>query len=149
MGKGLIKKLNILNVTFLMMLCLVLSSNLAFSNVLTADEIEQTIVNTVTAELKRKGYDDVSVNILNMPSIIFDSTSSFFKVMVSKGNNGLNQREFRQVRIFKNGMPIKTFGVPLEIKAYKYVLCANDIISKESPISYNNVYIKRVDVSKF
>lgn len=149
MGKGFIKKIKILNITFLIMLCLILSSNVSFSTTLTVDDIEKQIIMTVTNELKTKGYEDVKVDVLNMPILSLYSKNSVFKVVVSKGNNGLNQREFRQVRILKNGMPVKTFGVPVEIKAYRYVLCANDTITKESPISYNNVYIKRVNVSKF
>lgn len=149
MGKGFIKKLNILNLIFLMMLSFALSSNILFANTLTVDDIEKQIIMTVTNELKLKGYEDVNVSVLNMPILSLYSKNGVYKVVVSKGNNGLNQREFRQVRILKNGMPVKTFGVPLEIKAYKYVLCANDTITKESPISYNNVYVKRVNVSKF
>lgn len=149
MGKGFIKKLNILNLIFLMMLSFALSSNILFANTLTVDNIEKQIIMTVTNELKLKGYEDVNVSVLNMPILSLYSKNGVYKVVVSKGNNGLNQREFRQVRILKNGMPVKTFGVPLEIKAYKYVLCANDTIRKESPISYNNVYVKRVNVSKF
>ena len=149
MGKGFIKKLNILNLIFLMMLSFALSSNILFANTLTVDDIEKQIIMTVTNELKLKGYEDVNVSVLNMPILSLYSKNGVYKVVVSKGNNGLNQREFRQVRILKNGMPVKTFGVPLEIKAYKYVLCANDTIRKESPISYNNVYVKRVNVSKF
>lgn len=149
MGKRFIKKLNTLNITFLMMLCFALSSNISFANTLTVDDIEKQVVSSVVRELNAKGYEDVTVGVLNMPILSLYSKNGTFKVVVSKGNNGLNQREFRQVRILKNGMPVKTFGVPLEIKAYKYVLCANDTITKESPISYNNVYIKRVNVSKF
>lgn len=148
MGKGFVKKLNILNLTFFMMLSFALSSNILFANTLTIDDIEKQIIMTVTHELKSKGYEDVNISVLNMPILSLYSKNGAFKVVVSKGNNGLNQREFRQIRILKNGMPVKTFGVPLEIKAYKYVLCANDTITKESPISYNNVYIKRVNVSK-
>lgn len=149
MGKGFIKKLNTLNITFLMMLCFALSSNISFANTLTVDDIEKQVVSSVVRELNAKGYEDVTVGVLNMPILSLYSKNGTFKVVVSKGNNGLNQREFRQVRILKNGMPVKTFGIPLEIKAYKYVLCANDTITKESPISYNNVYVKRVNVSKF
>ncbi len=140
-------KVNILVLT-IVMLYLLFSSHKCYSNSLTVDDIENKIILAVTKELQSKGYDDVKVDVLNMPLFSFYSANGIYKVEVSKGNNGLNQREFRQVRILKNGMPVKTFGVPLEIKAYKYVLCANDVITKESPISYNNVYIKRVNVSK-
>ena len=48
MGKGFVKKLNILNLTFLMMLSFALSSNILFANTLTVDDIEKQIIMTVT-----------------------------------------------------------------------------------------------------
>ena len=133
--------------TALIILTLALVQNIVCAQTLDAEHIKAEVVKAVEKDMISKGFTDVEVNVLGIPFASLELPDGQLKmVIVENHGSGYSKRCIKALRVYVNNALIRSFGVPLEIKAYTQALVATKEIGIGKSINASNVVLKKVEV---
>ena len=139
----MIKKLK----TALIILTFALVPCFANAQTLSADYIKSEVVKAVEKDMTSQGFTDVEVKVLGIPFQHLDLPEGKMKmVIVQNQGAAYSKRCIKALRVYVGNTLIRSFGVPLEIKAYKTALVATKEIGIGKSINSSNVVLKKVEV---
>lgn len=163
MARVLTKKFNInkidivqsLSEFFRFMICILLSLIVAVmvglksdaATLVSAEQIKGELLNQFGAQLKKQGYSDVEINIVNIPFQSLSVPDGKMVIKIADDGERIYPRQYKKIEILVNGAVSKVFGLQVELKAYKNVLVAKEAISKDASINSSNAEVKRIDVT--
>ncbi|MDD3593143.1 MAG: flagellar basal body P-ring formation chaperone FlgA [Candidatus Gastranaerophilales bacterium] len=118
-----------------------LSISPAFSAVLTKEYIQNTVLEQLSrqyeGEIVIKSMPLVSVTVPD-ERVIIETTCNF---------NSPSANKVAKVQIISNGITMRVFFVPIEVKNYKNVLVAVKNIAKDEPLTTFNTAIERRSIT--
>lgn len=131
----------------LILFSLVFVSNVSDAQTLSADYIQNEVVKAVTSDMVAKGFTDVEVKVLGIPFQSLDLPNGKFRmVIVENQGSGYSKRCIKALRVYVDNTMVRSFGVPLEIKAYKEALVATKEIGLGKAINSTNVVMQKIEV---
>lgn len=126
---------------------LVFSSLKANAVILKNSDIKSAIEKQVAETYKKYTDADVSINVATLPFKDLNIPEGNVSYKIESFSNKFMARELEKVSLYVNGKYIKTFNAPIVAKAYENVLVAADFININQPITFENVTIKKIEVS--
>lgn len=133
--------------TALIILTLIFAQNNTFAQTLDAEYIAKEVIKTVENDMQRKGFSDIEVKVLGIPFKSIELPEGNLNMVIVENNgSGYSKRCIKALRIYVNNALIRSFGVPLEVKAYKEALVATKEIGIGKSINASNVILKKVEV---
>ena len=133
--------------TALIILVMAIAQNFVFAQNLDAQYIENEVVKAVKKDMYSKGFSDVEVKVLGVPFKSLELPEGQLEMrIVETPGSGYSKRCIKPLRVYVNNSLIRSFGVPLEIKAYKEALVATKEIGIGKSINSSNVILKKVEV---
>lgn len=131
----------------LILLTLAIAQNHVIAQTLDAEHIKAEVVKAVETDMVNKGFTDVDVKVLGIPFSSLELPDGQLKmVIVENHGSGYSKRCIKALRVYVNNSLIRSFGVPLEVKAYKEALVATKEIGIGKSINASNVVLKKVEV---
>lgn len=131
----------------LIILGLALMQNVVVAQTLDAEHIKEEVVKAVEKDMLNKGFTDIEVKVLGIPFTSLELPDGQLKmVIVENHGSGYSKRCIKALRVYVNNALIRSFGVPLEVKAYKEALVATKEIGIGKSINTSNVVLKKVEV---
>lgn len=97
-------------------------------------------------ELQLKGYNEVEVNILNIPIANFRLPDGQISLKINSNSNNLVGREYKKIDIYVNSKYQRSFGAPVEIKIFQNVLVAKEPIIKDTLLTSKNIELKKYNI---
>lgn len=121
-------------------------ANSCFAQVLTAEQFKTLVSAQAKKDLQKFDIDECEVTVGHLPIQSFTLPDG--KVTVELVSNGysMTAKEFKKVNIRVNGAYERTYYVPLETKAYKYVAVAKEVIQRDKIIPLQAVEFKKTDI---
>ena len=111
--------------TVFIILALVFAQNFVLAQTLDADYIETEVIKAVEKDMINKGFSDIDVKVLGIPFKSLELPDGQMRmVIVENHGSGYSKRCIKALRIYVNNTLVRSFGVPLEIKAYTQALVA-------------------------
>lgn len=133
--------------TVLILLTLSISTNCSIAQTLDSAHIQSEVIKAVEKDMQNKGFTDIEVKVLGMPFSSLELPDGQLKmVIVENHGSGYSKRCIKALRVYVNNCLIRSFGVPLEVKAYKEALVATKEIGIGKSINKSNVIMKKVEV---
>ena len=124
-----------------------LAQNIVCAQTLDAEHIQSEVIKAVEKDMMNKGFSDIEVKVLGIPFASLELPDGQLKmVIVENHGSGYSKRCIKALRVYVNNSLIRSFGVPLEIKAYKEALVATKEIGIGKAINTSNVVLKKVEV---
>lgn len=118
-----------------------------FAQTLTADKFKSIVAEQAKKDLQKFNLDDCVVTVGHLPVQSFPLPDGKVTVeIVSNGYQSLTAKEFKKVNIKVNGVYARTYYVPIETQAYKYVAVAKEMIQRDKIIPLQAVEFKKMDV---
>lgn len=118
-----------------------------FAQTLTADKFKTIVAEQAKKDLQKFNLDDCVVTVGHLPVQSFPLPDGKVTVeIVSNGYQSLTAKEFKKVNIKVNGVYARTYYVPIETQAYKYVAVAKEMIQRDKIIPLQAVEFKKMDV---
>lgn len=131
----------------LIVLAFALTQCCVCAQTLSADYVKGEVVKAVENDLTAQGFTDIDVKVLGVPFHSLDLPEGRFKmVIVQNQGSAYSKRCIKALRVYVGNSLIRSFGVPLEIKAYKTALVATKEIGIGKSINATNVILKKVEV---
>lgn len=117
-----------------------------FAQTLTIDQFKAIVSAQAKKDLQKYDVDECEVTVGHLPVQSLSLPDG--KVTVELVSNGysMTPKEFKKVNIKVNGVYARTYYVPLETKAYKYVAVAKEVIQRDKIIPLQAVEFKKMDV---
>ena len=114
---------------------------------LSAEIFKALVAAQAKKDLEKYDLDECEVTVGHLPIQSFNLPDGKVTVeLVSNGYNSLTAKEFKKVNIRVNNAYARTYYVPLETKAYKYVAVAKEVIQRDKIIPLQAVEFKKVDI---
>lgn len=114
---------------------------------LSAEKFKSLVAAQAKKDLEKYDLDECEVTVGHLPIQSFNLPDGKITVeLVSNGYNSLTAKEFKKVNIRVNNAYARTYYVPLETKAYKYVAVAKEVIQRDKIIPLQAVEFKKVDI---
>ncbi len=116
----------------------------------TSAELEKAVIEQVGKGLEKYELNDYEIKILNMP--VKSLTVPDGKITIktdSPTTKNLTSRSVVRTVVYVNGQYAKSIGIPIEIKAYRYVLTAKYEILRNEAITPNKLDWKKIDVANY
>lgn len=114
---------------------------------LSAEKFKALVAAQAKKDLEKYDLDECEVTVGHLPIQSFNLPDGKITVeLVSNGYNSLTAKEFKKVNIRVNNTYARTYYVPLETKAYKYVAVAKEVIQRDKIIPLQAVEFKKVDI---
>lgn len=133
--------------TALIILTFALVPCFANAQPLSADYIKSEVVKAVENDMSAKGFSDIEVKVLGIPFESLDLPEGQLRmVIVQNQGAAYSKRCIKALRVYVGNTLIRSFGVPLEIKAYKTALVTTKEIGIGKAINSSNVILKKVEV---
>lgn len=118
-----------------------------FAQTLSADKFKSIVSAQAKKDLQKYNLDDCEVTVGHLPLQSFELPDGKVSVeIVSNGYQSLSAKEFKKVNIKVNGNYARTYYVPLETKAFKYVAVAKEVIQRDKVIPLQAVEFKRMNI---
>lgn len=118
-----------------------------FAQTLSVEKFKSIVAAQAKKDLQKYNLDDCEVTVGHMPVQSFTLPDGKVTVeIVSNGYQSLTAKEFKKVNIKVNGAYARTYYVPLETKAFKYVAVAKEMIPRDKVIPLQAVEFKKMDV---
>lgn len=121
-------------------------TNVSDAQTVTADQFRVLVSTQAKKDLERYDLDDCEVTIGHVPVQSFEIPDGKISIEIVSNGQSLSPREFKKVNVKVNGIVSKTYYVPMETKAFKYVAVAKEMIQRDKVIPLQAVEFKRVDV---
>lgn len=133
--------------TALIILTFALVAPLVSAQTLSADYVKTEVVKAVENDLSAQGFSDIEVKVLGIPFQTLDLPEGKLKmVIVQNQGSTYSKRCTKALRVYVGNSLVRSFGVPLEIKAYKTALVATKDIGLGKAINAGNVVLQKVEV---
>lgn len=113
---------------------------------LSADQFKAIVSAQAKKDLQKYDIDECEVTVGHLPVQSFALPDGKVTVELVSNGNSMTPKEFKKVNIKVNGAYARTYYVPLETKAYKYVAVAKEVIQREKVIPLQAVEFKKMDV---
>lgn len=120
-----------------------------FAQTLSAEALKSLVAQQIKSDMKRYELDEIEVNVSNPAVQSFTLPDGKVSVTVTSNSNGLNPREYKKVNICVNKKIVQTAFVQAEVKAYKTVAVAREMIARDKAIPCQAVEMKKTDVLKY
>ena len=118
-----------------------------FAQVLPAEKFKSLVAAQAKKDLEKYDLDECDVTVGHIPIQSFNLPDGEVTVeIVSNGYNNMTAKEFKKVNIKVNNSYARTYYVPIETKAYKYVAVAKEVIARDKVIPLQSVEFKKVDI---
>ena len=129
------------------LICLISSfAQVVKAQSMVTDKLIPIIEAAQVKELKSRGYNDVSVDVLNIPIANLTLPEGTITVKVNNIQENFTAREYKKIDIFVNSKYQRSIGVPMEMKIFENVLVAKETIPRDSVISPKNAEWKKMDI---
>lgn len=129
------------------LIMVMMTSVKAEAQTLTVKQFENEISKQVIKTYKNYTDADLSVKILQVPFSTLNIKDGIVTYKVTSNNDKFMPRDVKKVEIFVNGKYERFMMIPVEVKAYKNVLVASEVINRESAITAMNTVMQRKEVS--
>lgn len=129
------------------LIIVMITSVKAEAQTLTIKQFENEVSKQVINTYKNYTDADLSVKILQVPFSSLNIKEGVVTYKVSSNNDKFMPRDVKKVEIFVNGKYERFMMIPVEVKAYKNVLVASDVINTGSAITAMNTVMQRREVS--
>ncbi len=131
----------------LILLTLAFSAKSAIAQELSADFVKSEVVAAVKRDLTAQGFSDIDVKVISVPFSKLELPDGRFSMQVVQIEGaGYSKRCIKPLRVYVGGRLIRSFGVPLDVTAYKPALVAAREIGMGQSINAANVVLKKVEV---
>lgn len=121
-------------------------TNICDAQTITADQFRNLVSTQAKKDLEKYDLDDCEVTVGHVPVQSFEIPDGKISIEIVSNGQSLSPREFKKVNVKVNGAIAKTYYVPMETKAFKYVAVAKEMIQRDKVIPLQAVEFKRVDV---
>lgn len=110
-------------------------------------EIKAEISKAVVENAAKYTDAELSATVLALPFKNITLPDGNVSFAISSCVDRFMARDLKKVNIYVNGKLARTFNVPTEVKAYKNVLVASDIIQRDKTLTQSVVYAKKMEVA--
>lgn len=118
-----------------------------FAQTLSAEKFKALVSAQAKKDLQKYQLDECEVIVGHLPVSSFTLPDGKVTVeIVSNGYQSVTAKEFKKVNIRVNGSYARTYYVPLETRAYKYVAVAKEVIQRDKIIPLQAVEFKKMDI---
>ena len=114
-------------------------TNICDAQTITADQFRARVSAQAKKDLEKYDLDDCEVTIGHVPVQSFEIPEGKISIEIVSNGQSLSPREFKKVNVKVNGTTSKTYYVPMETKAFKYVAVAKEMIQRDN--FYNLLYL--------
>lgn len=118
----------------------------ALAQTLSIEEFKSIVSAQAKEDLLKYNIDDCEVTVGQLPIQTMTLPDGKVTVEIVSNSNTISPREFKKININVNGVYARTYYAPLQIKAYKYVAVAKEVIQRDKIIPLHSVEFKKVDV---
>lgn len=114
---------------------------------LSADNFKAIVAKQVKKDLLKYDIDEAEVNVGHIPVASLSLPDGKVSVeLVSNAQNNITAREFKKININVNGKYVRSYYAPIEIKAYKHVAVAKELIQRDRMVPLQAVEFKRMNI---
>lgn len=117
-----------------------------FAQTLSAEKFKTLVQEQAKKDLQKYNLDECNVIAGHLPVESFTLPDGKVSVEIVNNEYGITAREFKKVNIRVNGAYARTYYVPLETQAYKYVAVAKEVIPRDKVIPLQAVEFKKTDI---
>src|SRR5574344_141456 len=118
-----------------------------FAQTLSAEKFKSLVVAQSKKDMQKYNLDDCEITVGHLPIDSFTLPDGKITVeIVNNGYQNLTSREYKKVNISVNKIYARTYYVPIETQAFKYVAVAKEVIQKDKIIPLQSVEFKKMDV---
>ncbi len=118
-----------------------------FAQTITAEKFKALVSAQAKKDLQKYNLDECEVTITHVPVQNFTIPDGKVTIeIVSNGYQNLTAKEFKKINVIVNGNYARTYYVPLETKAFKYVAVAKETIQRDKVIPLQSVEFKKMNV---
>ena len=136
----------IINLTLILILAL--SSLKANSATIMSDgEVRSVIAKQVNEQYKQYTDAQLNVAVVALPFQELTLPDGKINFVIESTANKFMARDLEKVSVYVNNKFIKTFNAPVVVKAYENVLVASCFINIETPLTSENVIVKKLEIS--
>ena len=129
-------------------LSLTLLSSQCQAQTLSSDKFKSLVAAQAKKDLEKYDIDDCEISVGHIPIQSFNLPDGNVSVeIVNNAYNNMSAKEFKKVNIKVNNVYARTYYVPVETRAYKYVAVAKEVIARDKVIPLQSVEFKKVDIS--
>lgn len=114
---------------------------------LTDNEINSDICKQVVESYKKYTDAELSANVIALPFKNLQLPDGKVTFEAKSMNDKFMARDLKKINVYVDDKLVKTFNVPVEVKAYQDVLVATGFIDRERTLNSGLVMVKRVEVS--
>lgn len=126
---------------------LALSPLMAQARTLNADEVKFDLIQQMTEDYKKYTDAELKITVIALPFQNLYLPDGKISMIISSSTDKFMPRDLKKVSVYVNEKLIKTFNVPVEIKAYKEVLVASQAIDREKLVNPSMITVKKVEIS--
>lgn len=122
-------------------------NNTVNATILTKNDIEFEVYNQVSQDLKKYDVEDFELKILAIPVTSIKIPDGVYEIKTDKIiAKKLTSRFIVRTVLSVDGKYIRSFGVPIELKAYKTVMVAKNTIPRGDLITQEDIAWKKIDI---
>jgi len=137
-----------LNLILILTTSLVLTSAVDAA-VLNSDFIKKQIKTNIEAELNNLNIKKADIKINKLPYKNINIPEGKVEIKTSKNIRNYSYSSILKTDILVDGLKVKSFGVPVEIKVYDKVWVLKDNLKKNSSLSYSNLALEEKQINIF
>lgn len=131
----------------ILIMALLFSSLKANSAVMSNNEVKAIITKQIETQYKNYTNADVSVNVVTLPFNGLSLPDGKVSLVVESSSDKFMARALEKVSVYVSDKFVKTFNVPVVVKAYENILVASGFINIGQQINSNVAAVKRVEIS--
>jgi flagella basal body P-ring formation protein FlgA len=139
----MIKKLLISLITFV-----TLAGISAKAQVLFAEDIKKEVSHQVEVSYAKYTDARLEAKVISLPFNNLSVPDGQVKYVVSSNQDKFLIRDLKKVDVYVKGKLVRTFNAPVDVKAYKQVLVASQIIERDKPLTKMNTKLQEHEISQ-
>lgn len=114
--------------------------------------IKGSDVKTVVLKQVRENYQkytnaQLDIKVVTVPFVEIEVPNGEITYSIKPSMDKFMPRDLEKVTVYVNGNPVKSFNVPIVVKAYEDVLVASCFINREQQINSSVVTVKKKEIS--
>lgn len=126
---------------------LALGSLKADCAIIKGNEIRNVVLKQVRENYSRFTDAQLDVKVVTVPFVEIEVPNGHITYSVKASADKFMPRDLEKVTVYVNGEPVRSFNVPVVVKAYEDVLVASCFINRESQINSSVVKVQKKEVS--
>lgn len=115
--------------------------------VIKSSDVKAVVLKQVRENYQRYTDAQLDIKVVTVPFVELEVPNGEITYSIKPSADKFMPRDLEKVTIYVNGNPVRSFNIPIVVKAYEDVLVASGFINREAQINSSVVTIKKKEIS--